>query len=617
MNPDTLDVVFHYIALPIALLLTAHGVDDLFIDACYYARGMWRTGRKPLDVEALRAKKPQRIAMMVPAWQESVVIARMLQNALTTLDYDPDCFDIFVGTYPNDPATREKVHGVTSRAHNVHEALVPHDGPTSKADCLNAVYQEIKRVEAERGVRFDMLVMHDAEDVIHPLALRHYNYWIPQYDFVQTPVLPLEVPLRQVVAGTYIDEFTEHHLKDMIVRGRIGGLVPSAGVGSAFARAAFEEIAVGHGDAAFDVESLTEDYEIGLKMRLAGKKTYFACDTIEHERERRNDEGKMVRVREKGIIATREYFPTGFRASIRQRSRWILGIGFQTWAKVGWKGPLPVLYTLYRDRRALVSHLVALAAYGVVLYCIVRFAEGLFTGDRWYFDDLFWPGSLLATVVWFNAGLLAWRMGIKVATLKRVYGWRQSLMSMARFPVANVVSFLATASAARQYAVHKIKKRPLRWKKTEHVFPDMEPSPARDSHAPPSRDRVLLVEPDPIFAEQVERHLRSCGYEIVRVAEGRHALAILAETRVAAVICSLELPDLSGVEVAASCALLESPPPFVLTTQIGDPDIEEDRLGIETIVQRPCALRALTEAIERATGIPAARSIMARPVLMN
>lgn len=461
--PDMVDLVVYWLALPIALILALHGADDLFIDLAYYVRGLGNKTGKRLTRSELESRPKKRIAMMVPAWQEAEVIDRMVENAMRTLEYDPELFEIFVGTYPNDPETRAKVQAVVAKHPNVHECVVPHDGPTSKADCLNTVYQCIVDEERRRKIRFGVFVMHDAEDVIHPLALLHYNYWIPRYDFVQTPVLPLEIPLRQLVGGTYMDEFTEHHLKDMIVRGAIGGLVPSAGVGSAFARDAFEEIAVGHDGKPFDVDSLTEDYEVGLKLRLAGKSTYFACDTVDVERQ-----GKTVRE----IIATREYFPTGFSASVRQRSRWICGINFQTWEKVGWRGPLPVLYTLYRDRRALVSHVIALAAYCVVAYCLVRFALGTMSGHAWYFDRLFVPGSVLFWLVHLNALFLVWRVYVKVRTLRRVYGWGHSLMSIARFPVANVVSFFATVSAAKQYAAHKITKRPLRWKKTAHVFPD-------------------------------------------------------------------------------------------------------------------------------------------------
>src|SRR5262249_1201487 len=154
------------------------------------------------------------------------------------------------------------------------------------------------------GRRFDILLMHDAEDIIHPLSLRLYSLLIPRYEFVQTPVFSLPLEPSKLVAATYIDEFAEHHLKDMVVRQAFGGLVPSAGVGSAFEREAFQQIALAHGQKAFNTESLTEDYEIGLKFRLAGKRVHFACHTVE-TKEAGGRTGEQ-------FIATREYFPDGF-----------------------------------------------------------------------------------------------------------------------------------------------------------------------------------------------------------------------------------------------------------------------------------------------------------------
>src|SRR5687767_11157087 len=98
MTPDLFDVIAYWFALPIALTLTLHGVDDLFIDVAYYLFGSWRASGDTLSVDALRSRPAKRIAMMVPAWHEAAVIQRMLENALTTLDYDPEKFEIFVGT---------------------------------------------------------------------------------------------------------------------------------------------------------------------------------------------------------------------------------------------------------------------------------------------------------------------------------------------------------------------------------------------------------------------------------------------------------------------------------------------------------------------------------------
>ena len=62
--------------------------------------------------------------------------------------------------------------------------MCPHDGPTSKADCLNWIYQGMLVYEEAHGIRFDVVVTHDAEDVIHAESLRWINYYISRYDMV-------------------------------------------------------------------------------------------------------------------------------------------------------------------------------------------------------------------------------------------------------------------------------------------------------------------------------------------------------------------------------------------------------------------------------------------------
>ena len=45
--------------------------------------------------------------------------------------------------------------------------------------------------EARHGVRFEVVVTHDAEDLIHPESLRLINWFSRSYEMVQVPVLPL------------------------------------------------------------------------------------------------------------------------------------------------------------------------------------------------------------------------------------------------------------------------------------------------------------------------------------------------------------------------------------------------------------------------------------------
>lgn len=459
MPGQILDAVMHGLAFPVAGGILVNHLDELFIDANYYLRGLNRRKSRLVSKKELRDVKQKRIAIMVPAWRESEVIERMLLHNLKTLDYDPDRYVIFCGTYKNDAETQACVDAVARRFRSVRKVVVPHDGPTSKADCLNWIYRGILLEEIRRGQRFDILLMQDAEDVVHPLALRLYSLLIPEHEFVQTPVFSLDLSTRKLVAGTYIDEFAEHHLKDMLVRQAIGGLVPSAGVGTAFCRNAFEEIAKEHGQLPFNTESLTEDYEIGLKLRLANRKVAFACRTI------LSDKG------EEEYIATREYFPDGLRASVRQRSRWICGITLQTWAQIGWKGSLPVLYCLWRDRKAPLMNAALCLGYVLLLYVVARSVLAMATGGSFSAANIIPVGSVLFFMVLFNLSMLAWRSFVKLSLVHRLYGLGHGLMSFPRLIVSNVINVAATSRAVWQYAGHAFTGKPLRWLKTTHAFP--------------------------------------------------------------------------------------------------------------------------------------------------
>lgn len=462
-----MDGILQAWATVVALIIAVNALDDLFIDVNYFARGLHRRRKRAITFAQLSGRQ-QRIAIMVPAWQESAVIGRMLEHNLTSLEYDR--FTIFCGTYQNDPETQLCVDRVAGRTPLVRKVVVPHDGPTSKADCLNWIYQGVLLEEQRQGAPFDILLMQDAEDVIHPLALQLYNAIIPEYDFVQTPVFSLPVPARDLVAGTYVDEFGEHHLKDMLVRQALGGLVPSAGVGSGFNARAFKEIAAAAGQKPFNVGSLTEDYEIGFRFRLANKKVCFACRTL--LRNVRDSDGR-VQVREE-YLATREYFPADLHSSIKQRSRWLCGITLQAWAQLGWQGSAAVLYCLWRDRKALITNLTLLLAYTLALTGTGRALVAAATADGWSWARVIPAGSGLYWLMLANLAFALWRAALKAYFVHRLHGGVHALLSVPRLLIGNVISMVATLRAVLSYVQHRITGRPLRWVKTAHVFPSVE-----------------------------------------------------------------------------------------------------------------------------------------------
>jgi len=115
----------------------------------------WLSGnsryRQP-SLEEMAEKSEQPFALMFPAWQEAEVIRRALLNTIRNIDYRN--FHVFVGTYVNDPDTQHEIEEVMRHHANVTQLIVPHPGPTCKADCLNWIVRGIREYQDQHGIRF-------------------------------------------------------------------------------------------------------------------------------------------------------------------------------------------------------------------------------------------------------------------------------------------------------------------------------------------------------------------------------------------------------------------------------------------------------------------------------
>lgn len=463
----------------VAVLITVSSLDDLVIDVWYWSRRIYRAlfvyRRHPrLTIEALRANPEQPIAIMVPAWQESEVIRHMLDNAIGSLEYRN--YVIFVGCYPNDVDTQREVEIARERHPRVQRVVTPHDGPTCKADCLNWVVQAITAYEEDNGLRFAALVMHDAEDVVHPLELKLFNHLIPRFDFVQLPVYPLEMPWYHLTAGHYMDEFAENHGKDLVVREAMISQVPCAGVAAAFSRRAIDEVAARSNNLVFDTGSVTEDYEFTFRLyRLGITRQIFVRFGIERPVMRRPLPFMKPReVRRLEFVAVREFFPTSFRAAVRQKGRWIVGIVFQGWQNLGWRGTPAVRYVLMRDRKTLLTSATILLSYVIAANIIVMWlVETLFP---WIirFPALVEANSLLAWLLVLNGGFLTNRLLQRMFFCWEVYGTGTALMTFPRQVWGNVVNFFSVMRALRLFIQYLRTGRIIAWDKTAHVFPSVQ-----------------------------------------------------------------------------------------------------------------------------------------------
>lgn len=434
-----------------ALGIGLSSLDDLAVDLLWLGRVAGR--RAPLPPAP---QTPGRFAIMVPAWDESAVIGAMLQRLLATLDH-PD-YHVFVGNYPNDPATARAVLAIADQRVSLVTTARP--GPTTKADCLNQLWRAVQAHEAAQGTRFKAVVLHDAEDVVHPQSLAIYDRHMPEFAMVQLPVQPLADPRSRWVSGHYIDEFAESHCKDMMLRSLLRAPIPSAGVGTAIGRDALARIADAHGDA-FDSTSLTEDYEIGHRLHALGLRAV------------------MVRARIDGqLVATREFFPAGLESAVRQKARWLTGIALSGWDRLGWGGDWRTRWMLLRDRKGLFSAAVTMVAYGAAaLWLSQLLLRAMLQADTGVaLPPLLGPdGSLLRLVLWLNSGLLLWRLGLRALFVQRDYGWAEALRSVPRALVGNAINFLAAWRAVDRYRRALDAGEVLAWDKTAHRFPAAPP----------------------------------------------------------------------------------------------------------------------------------------------
>ncbi len=446
----SLDMILPELLLFCAFWFFVAAIDELVVDGLWlYQRVIKRFSKKRKVITKVtdlpRSAKPGFLAVFVAAWREDKVIGAMLERAVSAWQ-DKDV-RIYVGCYPNDPKTIAIVKRIARK--NMMVTLVLNDlhGPTSKAACLNQLWRAL-RADMQTGPAAKAVILHDAEDYVHSDEPKLFSSLIDDHVTVQIPVLPMPVHGGLWVSGHYCDEFAEAHGKTMVVRDAIGAGVPLAGVGCAIQMAQLERLALEappHRDGPFAESSLTEDYELGMRLSAYGR-------------------GMMARLRDAqgNIIATRAYFPADLGAAIRQKTRWMTGISLAGWDRLGWTGNWLQKWMYLRDRSAPFAAFILTCGYICIMLLILSAIL------RWQGFHIALPLSQQASALLIaNACLLIWRMLVRMAFVSRSYGILQALVSIPRIIIANMILIQSAQRAVRQYFKY-LMGRKLQWDKTEH-----------------------------------------------------------------------------------------------------------------------------------------------------
>lgn len=466
------------------------GLDDILVDIIWMVRSCYRrltiyTRHKPINYRDLLMVQEtdddpvipysaahEYHAIFVPAWQEPSVIGDMLDGCRRAWSNSNISHHIYVGCYPNDNDTIAQVIIAAKSNPNISLILCSRDGPTTKADCLNHLWKAMLRDELNLGLRARSIILHDAEDRPHPLSLAIFDRLIGHNDIIQLPVVPIAVPGSPLISGHYCDEFCESHAKAMVVREAIGASLPLAGVGCAIERNCLGRWSAGRNNLPFDVDSVTEDYELGLNIGSAGRGAI------------------LVRMKDQDgdLIGTRAYFPHTLESAIRQKSRWKLGTALSAWDRIGWgarpsprshnferrsppakRRALQLPYNIgenwmrLRDRKEIFASFVVFLSYVAVLLSFLLIGAAYL---GWYKTAPISPVMHAAIII--TSSILVWRFVMRTAFLYYHYGLWQSCLALPRMITANIISILAARRAVMIYARYCFGGSII-WEKTDHV----------------------------------------------------------------------------------------------------------------------------------------------------
>ncbi len=425
------------------------GIDDLLFDALWLAT-RHRAEPAPHDMPPLRGT----LAIFLPAWKEDAILHATLERALAA--WEGENFRIYVGCYPNDPATILAISRLVARDARLRMVIGERNGPTTKGDNLNGLWAALGEDERAEGFRFAGIILHDAEDHVHPEELALYRRELADCAMVQIPVVPFVDRQSTWIGGHYCDEFAESHGKEVVLRSRLGLPIPSAGVGCALRRQTVALLSIERGGAPFRPDSLTEDYELGMLIGAYGLRARFV-DTLGTRGDR---------------IASRGAFPASVDAAVRQKSRWIAGIALAGWDSLGWidqgarRSARDIWLTrwmLWRDRRAPLAALVLLAAYAALLLSVAGWV-----GQQWLDWQVAPLNEALRILFATNGALLLWRLGMRGFFTARWYGLPQAMRALPRAFIANVIAILAARRAVTLYW-RMLRSGRVVWEKTDHA----------------------------------------------------------------------------------------------------------------------------------------------------
>ncbi len=127
---------------------------------------------------------------------------------------------------------------------------------------------------------------------------------------------------------------------------------------------------------------------------------------------------------------------------------------------------------------------------------------------------------------------------------------------------------------------------------------------------------ILIVEDEPSTSWALAEGLSDDGFTIDTFARAEEALAWLKHSRSDLIITDLELPGMSGLELARRMRRRRASPPVIVVTAYGTPEAVSQLhdAGVSDCLPKPFPIERLRRSVHRALQSRRARDGMRRPV---
>lgn len=469
-------ISFYYLTIITLIVLSISALDDLILDCIYWVYWFYRKQKikqyQALTYSKLCAKTELPIAIAVPCYDEAEIIENMLTHNCMEIDYEN--YVIFVGVYENDKKTLKAVKNFASINSKIQCVVNKVQGPTSKYQNLNTIYKGILEYENSNNIKFQTFVFHDAEDLIHPISLRMYNFLTERKDIIQLPRFPLDVNNNCITHWTYNDELSEINTKDMAVREVLGGLLPFTGVG-AFARRVLDSLASENNGLIFPEESKENiSYSKTLLEKFREYSHIFITKSIFQNQWRRKITGdKYYLKRTEVYISTKSLFPFDYKEAVKQKTKWVLDLFSQNKQSALLKSNFSKIYMQCHDKKILITYFFNLLAYILIVFWIIF--NNLNLNDSRFLElkELFFENKSFNIILTFFIFTIINRLVQRIIAVFRVYdNMSSSVLSIPRYIYLNLINAHGVLRAIRIMLTPK-KFRKINIIKTKNNFPDL------------------------------------------------------------------------------------------------------------------------------------------------